>query len=360
MRQIKTAVKKALKYLLDIGFIALILGLTFRLLFKGQELDEIIADLSDASPAWLMLGVAAVFCFVAGEACIIHYILRLFRQKVSFLRCLRYSFVGFFFCDITPSASGGQPAQMYYMKKEGIKFGLSSLIMVLITIAYKSVLVIIGVVLLILNGKTVYDLAGRFDWLIALGFALNVLFVAGLMFLFLRPGKVRSAGIKTIDILTGKGIIGESRSGRYSRKITRICDNYTLGAEYIRRNPKTMIRVFILTILQRLSLFSVTWIVYRAYGMNETSFFDILTLQVMIGVAVEMLPLPGAAGITEGCFLLCFTGVFGEELVKPALLMSRGLSFYLVLVIGGLTTLALHISILRKEKKAELSSDSSS
>ena len=353
VRMIAGKLKKSLKYVLDVAFIAVILGLTFRLLFKGQEIGEIISDLADAEPSWLMLGAAAVFCFVAGESAIIFYILRLFKKKIPFLRCLGYSFVGFFFSFITPSASGGQPAQMYYMRKDGIKVGLSSLIMLLITIAYKSMLVIYGLVLLIFRGSTVLKYAGRFDWLIGLGFALNIAFVAALFYLLMRPEKVRTAGIKLVDILTGKGIIREKNSGRYSQKIMRICDTYTLGAEYVRRNPRTMVYIFLMTAVQRLLLFSVTWIVYRSYGLTGISYVDILTLQVMIGIAVEMLPLPGAAGITEGCFMLCFEAVFGAELVKPALLLSRGLSFYLLLIVGGLITLIIHISVLRREKKRE-------
>ena len=110
--------------------------LTFRLLFKGQELSDIIKDLKNADDKWLLAGLGLTFCFVAGESCIIHFLLRVCRQKVKLTSCLKYSFIGFFFSYITPSSSGGQPAQMYYMKKDGVKIGFSSLIMLLVTIAY--------------------------------------------------------------------------------------------------------------------------------------------------------------------------------------------------------------------------------
>ena len=64
-----------------------------------------------------------------------------------------------------------------------------------------------------------------------------------------------------------------------------------------------------------------------------------------------MLPLPGAAGISEGCFLLAFSGIFGDTLVKPALLISRGLTFYLILLIGAIVTFAAHIMNIKKEKR---------
>ena len=161
-----TLIKKILKYALDIGLILVITLFTLNLIFKEQELPEIISDLKLADPRWIALGAAAAIFFVAGESSIIHYMLRVLDQKTSFLRCLKYSFIGFFFRYITPSSTGGQPMQMYHMKKDKIKIGYSTLIMLLITIAYKSVLVLLALGFLIFNFDTVALYAGDMKWLI--------------------------------------------------------------------------------------------------------------------------------------------------------------------------------------------------
>lgn len=343
--------KKTLKYVLNFLFVALIFGLTFRLVFSGQEFPEIVADLKTANPFWFGAGVLLVFLHVAGESAVIHYMLRKLGQKTPFYRCLKYSFIGFFFSDITPSASGGQPMQMVYMKRDGIRYGHSALIMMLITIAYKAVLVILGGGFLILRKETVAAHAHRMLWLLALGFVLNIAFIALLVLLVIRPAWVRRIGLKIVRWLSGHRLLKQKTSDRLTAKINRICDTYTEGAKYIRQNPHVVLRIFLMTAVQRLCQFAVTWVVYRAYGLNSVSLIDILALQIMIAVAAEMLPLPGAAGITEGCFLLTFTGIFGEDLVRPALLLSRGLSYYLVLISGGLVTLAAHTALVIKERK---------
>lgn len=337
--------KKTLKYVLNVLFVALILGLTFRLIFSGQELPEILSDLKAANPFWIAAGAGLVFLHVAGESSVIHFMLRKLDKKTSFLRCLKYSFIGFFFCDITPSASGGQPMQMYYMKKDGIRYGYSTLIMMLITIAYKAVLVLFGAGFLLLRSGTVAAYADKMAWLLTLGFVLNIAFIALLVLLVLRPKWVRKIGLKLILWLTAHRLLKQKTCDRLTAKINRICDTYTAGAAYIRKNPHVVLRIFLLTAVQRLCQFAVTWVVYRAYGLNSVSFLDIVTLQIMISIAAEMLPLPGAAGITEGCFLLVFTKIFSEDLVRPALLLSRGLSYYLVIVTGGIVTLAAHAAL---------------
>jgi hypothetical protein len=348
-----TLIKKILKYALNIGLILIISLFTVHLIFKEQELPEIIRDLKMASPKWIALGAVAAIFFVSGESVIIHYMLRVLDQKTSFLRCLKYSFIGFFFCYITPSSTGGQPMQMFHMKRDKIKIGYSTLIMLLITIAYKSVLILLALGFLVFNFNVVEQYAGDMKWLIVLGFVLNLAFIAALLLVFIKPIWARALGIKTVGLLTKLRIMKRKNKDKYTEKLISICDTYAMGADYIKKNLSVVFNVFVLTAVQRICLFSITWIVYRAYGLDQTSFVDILTLQIMIGVAVEMLPLPGAAGISEGCFLLTFTEIFGMKLVKPALLISRGLTFYLILVIGAIVTLTVHIIGIRKENQTK-------
>ena len=346
-----TQIKKILKYALNIALILVITLLTLHLIFKEQELPEIIRDLKSADKRWIAGGAAAVVAFVAGESVIIHYMLRVLEQKTSFFRCLKYSFIGFFFSYITPSSTGGQPMQMYHMKKDKIKIGYSTLIMLLITIAYKSVLILLALGFLIFNFGTVEQSAGDMKWLIVLGFVLNLSFIALLLLVFLKPIWARALGIKTVGLLSKLRVIKRKNKDKYTEKVIRICDTYAMGADYIKKNIAVVFKIFVLTALQRICLFSVTWIVYKAYGLSGTRFIDILTLQIIIAVAVEMLPLPGAAGISEGCFLLTFTEIFGEELVKPALLINRGLTFYLILLIGAVVTFGAHIINIKREKR---------
>lgn len=345
------SIKKLLKYALNIGLILVITLFTLHMLFKDQELSEIIRDIRLADPLWIVVGGAAALLFVAGESSIIHYMLRVLEQRTSFLKCLKYSFVGFFFSYITPSSTGGQPMQMYHMKKDKIKIGYSTLIMLLITIAYKSVLILLAGGALIFNFDTVAQYAGDMKWLIVLGFGLNLSFIALLLLVFIKPIWARALVIKVVNLLTKLRIMSRKNKDRSTEKLLRICDTYAMGADYIKKNLSVVFNVFLLTVVQRVCLFSITWIVYRAYGLSGTRYIDILTLQIMIAVAVEMLPLPGAAGISEGCFLLAFSEIFTMEKVKPALLISRGLNFYLVLFIGALVTFTVHIINMKRDGK---------
>lgn len=338
------------KYIYGPSMMIVIFLLTCKVLFSGQKLSEVIKDIRDASGIWLIAGAAAAVLFVACESCIIWYMLRVMNRKTKFLSCLKYSFIGFFFSYITPSSSGGQPAQMYYMKKDGIKLGTSGMIMLLITISYKSVLLILGAIFIILGYDMIHTQANGILWLHIVGAILNIAFIALLIIMLRRPEKVRNTGIGTVDLLFKKKIIKDNDHARITDRINCICDNYILSADRLCENKKHMIIVYFITVIQRLLLFSVTWIVYRSYGLSSVSFIDIIALQTVIAVATEMLPLPGASGITEGCFYIVFERIFTASLVRPSLIISRGLSFYLILILGGAVTLSVKIHDIYSRK----------
>lgn len=343
--------KSTKNYLLNIALLAAIFFLTYRIMFADTEFSDIMQIIRSASPGWVAVGALCGLMYVSFEGFAIQYMLHVMKLHISTPACLRYTFIGFFFSYITPSSTGGQPAQMYYMKKDGIKIGHSAVIMLLITISYKISLLAMGAVFLIFEQDIVQKTCGEIKWLLVLGFILSGGLIAGLIVLLRKPVAVRDGGIKLVNRFAGRKWMREQKAQRYRDKLNRICENYTAGAAYIKENPKSVLVLFLITTMERLLLMTITWAVYHSFGLSGAGFWEIITVQTLIMVAVEMLPLPGAAGVTEWCFVLVFTGIFTAPVVKPALLITRGMSFYLVLIVGGLTTLITHVLTMRKERK---------
>ena len=127
-------------------FLILIFSITVYMVFKGEDLGEIIHTVWQADPVYLLISVVCVVLFILGESVIIFYMMRTLGAKVKMGHCALYSFVGFFFSCITPSASGGQPMQIYFMKKDKLPIPVTTLVLMIVTITYKAVLVVIGIV----------------------------------------------------------------------------------------------------------------------------------------------------------------------------------------------------------------------
>jgi len=263
-------------------------------------------------------------------------------QKVKLSHCILYSFVGFFFSCITPSATGGQPAQIYFMKKDKIPLTLSTLILMIVTITYKMVLIMIGAVVLILRPGKIIGFLEPVLGLCYLGFFINVIFVGFMLILVFHPSLAKNILVSLVETLGKLHIVRKKE--RYMAKIEKAMEQYKDVAFYFRTHKIVMCNVLCITIIQRMLIFYVTYLTYRSFGLSGTNFFIIVILQGMISVAVDMLPLPGGMGISEKMFLSIFTPVFGS-MTLPAMIVSRGLSFYTELILSAIFTVVAFLAI---------------
>lgn len=136
-------------------------------------------------------------------------------------------------------------------------------------------------------------------------------------------------------------------------KLENAMDEYQKTAEYLKNHPGVVGIVFLITCLQRVALFFVTYFVYRSFGLHQYGMYDIVVLQGMISVAVDMLPLPGGMGISEKLFSMLFTGIFGQVKVLAGLILSRGLSYYTELLISAVMTVAAQLFLGNEKEHRE-------
>lgn len=326
----------------NILFFIAIFAVTFYYIFHNQDIAEIIAAIKGTNIIYWPFAILCVIFFICSESIIIYYMMHTIGQKVKLSHCILYSFVGFFFSCITPSATGGQPAQIYFMKKDKIPLTLSTLILMIVTITYKMVLIMIGAVVLIFRPGKIIGFLEPVLGLCYLGFFINVIFVGFMLILVFHPTLAKNILVSLVEMLGKLHIVRKKE--RYMAKIEKAMEQYKDVAFYFRTHKIVMCNVLCITIIQRMLIFYVTYLTYRSFGLSGTNFFIIVILQGMISVAVDMLPLPGGMGISEKMFLSIFTPVFGS-MTLPAMIVSRGLSFYTELILSAIFTVVAFLAI---------------
>ena len=298
-----------------------------------------------ADKRWLIPGIALVAFFIWGESIIIWYMMRSSGIQLKKRTCFLFSSVGFFFSCITPSASGGQPMQIYYMKKEKISIPVSTVILMIVTITYKLVLVVIGIGIAIFGRGFLHKYLEGILPVFYLGLALNIFCVTFMTILVFHPLLAKAIMVKGMKLLERLHLV-KKKDGRL-KKLEDSMDTYRNTAAYLKNNPFVIVKVIGITFIQRMALFAVTWFVYQAFGLHGTGFWEILFLQAVISVSVDMLPLPGGMGISETLFLNIFSPVFGG-LLLPGMVLSRGLGYYGELLISAAFTVVAQLTIGKK------------
>lgn len=329
-------------------FFIVLFTLTTYMVLKGNELPQILKVLKSTNPVYYLLGFAAIIIFVCCESYIIHRMLNVLGYNISANHCVKYSFVGFFFSCITPSATGGQPAQLYYMKRDNIGFSVSTVVLMIVTILYKSVLVFLGLMIIFFNHSLITDYIKDVNFFFYFGLLLNAGFIAAMLILLFEPTLASRILFKLTKLCEKVRILKKRASRRQKQKESM--ERYHNTASVISENKFLILEMFVVTLFQRILHFSITYIVYRSFGLNTLSFIDVVSLQCIISIAVDMLPLPGGMGISEGLFLSIFKKIFTGSLLYPAMLLSRGISYYLLVLVSALMTIAAHMTIKDKRQ----------
>ena len=125
------------KNLISAAFFLVLLTATIVVIFQGNDMNTVVAAMQTLSPVYLVAAALTALFFTSAEGIMIWYLLGSLEGKTPLFSCIKYSFVGFFYSGITPSATGGQPMQLYYMQKEGHKVSDSSVVLMKVAVVYK-------------------------------------------------------------------------------------------------------------------------------------------------------------------------------------------------------------------------------
>lgn len=320
------------KRVLEGAFFLLVMALSFYTIFHGQDMGRIRLALSRLSPLSLCAAMAVALFFVSAEGIMIFYLLRSLNGHSSLGRCICYSFIGFFYSGITPSATGGQPMQLYYMSKDGNRLSESSVVLMTVALIYKLVLVLIGIGTLVFWHRPLRMYLEEFFPLFLLGLALNTLLVVILLAVMLAPATMKRIISGIEKLLVRVGLL--KKSGTRQGKIEQFIDGYQSAVRFLLAHKGKVCVVCLFTFVQRASVFVLTWIIYLGFSLEGKDALTIMLLQASVYIAVDMLPVPGAQGITEVMYRSVFGGIFAGEYLMPSLYVTRGINFYFVLVVS--------------------------
>lgn len=335
------------KRALQVALFLLIMFLTFYALFSGKDLGEILRAVEKMSLWYLIPAIGLAVFFVCAEGYMIWYLLRAMKAQKnggkasSLFRCIQYSFIGFFYSGITPSASGGQPVQLYYMNKDGNRGSDSTVVLMTVAVAYKFVLVVMGCGILLFWMGPLRSELGIYFSLYLLGLSLNVILVALILGVMLFPKVILRAAMFFERFFIRIRIWKPSE--KREENIRGFIDSYQQAVAWLRGHKAKLGWVLFVTALQRTSIFVLTYMVYLGFGLEGTSALKVILLQASVYIAVDMLPLPGAQGITELMYQTVFVHVFTGAYLIPSMLVSRGINFYFLMIVSLVTVLVNQI-----------------
>lgn len=338
--------KNKKKYTLMLLLFITIISLTYYNIFNKNSIKSIISNIEKINYIYIIACFFVILLYFLLQGLYTKIILKTLNKKITLKKGMFYSMIEFYFSGITPSATGGQPVEIYYMTKDKIAIRKSYITLLLNTIYFKLVLIILGIIVVVFKSEYIFNYSTIYGLFFILGFIVDVV-VSVICYMLIFKQKYIKKIIKWIKNLGNRIKILKPKTDKID--VNKILNNYKKEIICIKNNKVSILISFLLTLIQRLLLFSIAYIVYKSLGFSKYSYFDLLIIQISVQIAIEAIPLPGGTGPSEKLLQTIFITIFGLSFADIGMLLTRTFSFYLPLILSGLVIL-IHFIINRKIK----------
>ena len=359
-----------LKYAIYI-LIVVIVTVVAVILSVGNNYKEVFKQLGQANMGWLIIMCGVMLGSILLEAFILFVFARLYSRDYKYHQALAVEQIGVFYSDVTPGATGGQFMEAYTFQKQGLQVSNAVSMLAMYSIVYQLVLSGYGILAFVLKFNFLNEIGGvtlTFGslgsinisiWaLTIIGFLLNI-GLALLLFLMSYWKKFHNFIMgPCVGLLDKIHIVKNADKTRENLKVQ--VENFKIELRRLFSNIPFTILVTIFFILLLTLRFSLPYFAGLALGNQSThaNFFDGVLLSNYHQMVTGIIPIPGAAGVTEYFFLQLFvntsnpasgffymgaTAEVGEvvassSLASAALLLWRTVSFTFPLVVSGFVT----------------------
>ena len=302
---------------------------------KGFSVNDAWTLIKNGNKGFMVLAMVSVILYIYLEGAAIKSILKHISININHRQAFLYSAADIYFSAITPSASGGQPASFYFMRKDGISFSKGTMCLVLNLLMYSFAIDFVAVISFIARPDIFmgFNHIGRI--FIIVGFIIMCIFTL-LFFMLLKESKwMDKLGQWGISLFSRLHIIRKPEKKR--EKLKETISKYSAVSDIALGKGKMLAAAFLINLAQRITQISITVFVYLGLGGTFKHISDMWFSQAFAVVGSNCAPIPGAQGVVDYLMIQGFSQFMPEDVAVHTELLSRGMSFYICIFISLIT-----------------------
>lgn len=328
--------------------LAIFVGLTIYMI-NVDGIDNIIQLLKSVDYRWVLAGVGILILWFICDAMTLHLPLKTMYKKQKFKNSFKIAMIGQLFNNITPFASGGQPMQAYELSKSGKRVSDSLSAMTMKFIITQTALAIFTTVIILAQFDFLKDLMQDYMWVVILSFIVNLVAIIVVLLAGIKKGIIISI-CKPFIKLGAKLHIVKDKENTIT-KFDESVSNFSTQFKNMKNYPKTICGIFVMAIIQSMLYYSITYIVYRAFGNYGVSYFQIVPAQAILLLIMTFIPTPGSGIGAEGGFLIIFNSIFKQGTINMSILFWRLYTFYLPIIVGAFFLIPTKCKTKKEQKE---------
>ncbi len=281
----------------------------------------------------LVVGIALLLLvYFVADGLRLHYTLRALGHQLPLRKIFRLVFINLFFSNITPMATGGGFAQIWYLTRHGVPVARATAATTIRTVLAVIFIFSLTPVFLL----TLRALEGEF-WSSSIVTALAFFITAYLAFFMVLLFKTHWLIAPLSGVLAGIRkfhLINACRHDRWQFKLRREMLRFSQSfSDYLRGQPRYVLLSVVFTAIFLLSLFSFPALLIYGLGY-EVDYLVTVGLLVVTTFIMYFSPTPGASGISESVFGGFFQGILTGNHLVLVTVAWRFITIYLGMIIG--------------------------
>lgn len=297
--------------------------------FSGRSLTF---DFRLFAPEVLSAAVLLLLVYFAADGLRLYYTLRALGYRIPKKAMAKLVFINIFFSNITPMATGGGFAQVWFLHEHGVPIGRATAATTIRTVlAIFFIFSLTPVFLLVLEPLQNKAIIGEIGTALAVFIVLYLLFFAVVL---LRAHWLIGPLSYLCKAVHKLQLISPERHLRWQYKTRREMLRFSRSfSEYCRGSKVAIALSVLFTFIFLLSLFSFPALLMWGLGY-DVDYLVSLGLLVVTTFIMYFAPTPGASGISEGVFGSFFSDILASNHLLLVTFSWRFLTIYLGMLLG--------------------------
>ena len=337
--------KSQLKSVFSIVLLIIIAGLVLYFSLRDNYV-EILNGIMNANKLWLLLAIFLIMGYWFFKALIFYRFTRKFKADYSFKKAFRLQLLTNFFNAVTPFSSGGQPFQVYTLKKQGVELTASTNIIIQNFIVYQIALVSLGIISIGANAYFhFFEDIQTLNYLVTIGFIMNTLIIIGLFLIAFNRRFNSFIVTKVIKFLAKTKIVKNEE--KTLENWTVYINNFHEGAKILIANKKFFASAILAAFIALVCQYLIPVVILYSTG-NYTSFNGFMSIVACSYVMLigSFVPIPGGTGGLEYGFIQFYGNFIGGSTLRVIMILWRAVTYYFGLILG-----AIVVNIKEKDDK---------
>ena len=283
---------------------------------------------------WLIAAFALILAYWFLKGLVLYYCTSKVKKEYTEKQGITLMITTQFFHAITPFAAGGQPWQIYKLKKDGLTLGESTNIVIQDFIAYQIALVFLGGIAIISNYTFhIFPSDSLLKKLVTIGFIINTSVVI-ILFLVAFSKKWNKKLIDgSINFLSKLKIIKDKE--KYLKKSEKFIHNFHNSAIILFKSKFNLFRIIFLNFIALIGQYLIPFTLLMGLGIYINPLIVIITSAYVMLIG-SMVPIPGGTGGLEFSFMAFFKNFINGPELSIVMIVWRIVTYYFGIIIGGI------------------------